>query len=215
MQLIKKYFAKLSYFQNEKFDKLAELYKYWNSLINVISRKDIDHLYLHHVLHSLSIAKVLQFTDGTKIMDAGTGGGFPGIPLAIMFPEVQFTLVDSIAKKQRVVEAIIKELELENCSVKQERIEKVKGKFDFIVSRAVSSIPIILKWIRHCIHDQNKNLLNNGLICLKGGNMKKELESLNYNYKVFDINSFFLEEYFESKKVVYIDLAGNSLNVPN
>ncbi|MBN2215179.1 MAG: 16S rRNA (guanine(527)-N(7))-methyltransferase RsmG [Bacteroidales bacterium] len=207
MQLITKYFPRLSKKQQEQFAGLGELYNYWNSKINVISRKDIDQLYMHHILHSLSIAKVLDFKPGTHIMDAGTGGGFPGIPLAILFPETHFLLADSIAKKIKVADNIIRETGLANCMTRCTRVEAIGLEFDFIVSRAVTGIPQLICWIRDMILKESFNSMHNGILCLKGGSIEEELKDIEYNHEIFNISSFFSEDYFETKKVVYIDLS--------
>jgi 16S rRNA (guanine527-N7)-methyltransferase len=206
MNLIKKYFTNLSQNQLGQFSKLEESYKNWNSKINVISRKDIDHLYERHVLHSLAIAKIINFIPGTKVLDVGTGGGFPGIPLAIFFPEVQFQLIDSIGKKIKVVNGIIEEIELKNCHAQQMRSDEFKLKFDFIVSRAVSALPEFYNSTIHCIHKNSRNSLKNGIIYLKGGNLDIEIEQFKKTIQIFNIQHFFEEEYFESKKIVYLPL---------
>ncbi len=210
MQLIKKYFINLSKKQEEQYSSMAGVYHYWNSRINVNSRRDIDKLNLHHILHSLSIAKVINFNPGTTVIDAGTGGGFPGIPLSVMFPETQFLLVDSTAKKMKVVSDIIKETGLTNCVTQWSRVEKVNKKFDFVVSRAVTDIPRLTDWISNKILNRNFNSLHNGMFYLKGGHFEEELEGIDYKYKIFNINRFFSEDFFKTKKIVYIDLTSNS-----
>ena len=173
-------------------------------MINVISRKDIENLEIHHILHSLSIAKLFSFIPGTRVLDAGTGGGFPGIPLAILFPEVEFTLVDSITKKIKVVEEIKSELGLNNVKPRNERFEETPGKFDYITGRAVSSIPALCKLLHGKILDQNRNQYPNGLIYLKGGEFSEELEFLQANYRVYDLSDFFNESFFETKKLIHM-----------
>jgi len=202
MELILKYFNNLTQTQIQQMSRLGELYTDWNSKINVISRKDIDQLYLHHVLHSLAIAKYIHFIKGTKLLDIGTGGGFPGIPLAIMFPECNFLLVDSIAKKIKVVQAVSDELKLKNCKAVQVRCEEIKEKFDFVTSRAVASLPEMILWVKKTISRDNRNDQPNGIICLKGGDMDDEL-TVPYNVKVVDIMDYFNEPFFEMKKVVH------------
>jgi 16S rRNA (guanine527-N7)-methyltransferase len=183
---------------------MADLYKQWNLRINVISRKDIENLEIHHILHSLSIAKFFLFNPGTRVMDAGTGGGFPGIPLAILFPETEFTLVDSIAKKIKVVEKIKSELGLKNVIPVNNRFENIPGQFDFITGRAVSSLPEMCKVLKGKILDDNKNEKPNGLIYLKGGEFKEELKSVQARYSIFNISDYFSESFFETKKVIHI-----------
>jgi 16S rRNA (guanine527-N7)-methyltransferase len=183
---------------------MSELYLHWNLMINVISRKDIENLEIHHILHSLSIAKLFSFIPGTRVLDAGTGGGFPGIPLAILFPEVEFTLVDSIAKKIMVVEEIKNELGLNNVKPKNERFEETPGKFDYITGRAVSSLPALCKLLHGKILDQDRNKYKNGLIYLKGGEFIEELESLQANYRLYDLSDYFHESFFETKKLIHI-----------
>ena len=204
MEIIQKYFLSLTDEQTEKFSQLQEIYSEWNSKINVISRKDIDHLYLKHVLHSLGIAKVINFKKDTKIMDAGTGGGFPGIPLAIFFPEAKFFLVDSIGKKIKVVNAVIKELKLENVIAEKIRVEEVDSKFDFIVSRAVTSLDVFCNWIKTKINKKSFNNIPNGILYLKGGDLTEEIKSVRKKIKIYDLNNFFTEDFFETKKVVHI-----------
>jgi len=204
MEIIQKYFPSLTDEQINKFNQLQKIYSEWNSKINVISRKDIEHLYLHHVLHSLGIAKIIEFNNGTKIMDAGTGGGFPGIPLAILFPEAIFFLADSIGKKIKVVNNVAKELELDNVIAQQIRVEEVKEKFDFIVSRAVTSLDVFYNWIKTSINTKNSNNIPNGILYLKGGDLNEELKSLKKSYKIYNLNNFFTEDFFETKKVVHI-----------
>ncbi len=204
MEIILKYFPELSENQKNLFKQLFPLYSDWNARINVISRKDIDHLYERHVLHSLSIARIIQFTKNTAILDAGTGGGFPGIPLAIYFPEVQFHLVDSIGKKIKVVEAITESLGLMNVTFEQNRAENLKGNYDFVISRAVTTLPEFLRWISKLISKDNFNDLQNGVFYLKGGDLAKELEPIRAKYKIYDINNLFDDKFFKTKKLIHL-----------
>lgn len=204
MGLILKYFPDLTEEQKRQFAALYDLYTDWNSKINVISRKDIENLYEHHVLHSLGIAKVIRFKPGTKVMDLGTGGGFPGIPLAILFPEVQFHLVDSIGKKVRVATEIAGSIGLKNVTTRHARAEEEKQLFDFVVSRAVMPLTDLLKIIRKNISPKQQNALPNGLICLKGGELEKETMPVKNKTTMWNLKEFFGEEFFETKKVVYV-----------
>ena len=204
MDIITKYFPNLTEKQREQFTALYDLYLDWNSKINVISRKDITNLYEHHVLHSLGIAKYAQFAPGTTIMDLGTGGGFPGIPLAILFPEVKFHLVDSIGKKVRVASEIATAIGLKNVTFRHCRAEEEKQKFDYVVSRAVMPLTDLLKIIRKNISTEQRNALPNGLICLKGGELEKEVMPVKNRTDFFDLKDVFEEEFFETKKVVYV-----------
>lgn len=206
MDVILKYFPNLTLLQKKQLEALGPLYKIWNNKINVISRKDIDNLYLHHILHSLAIAKFLSFTDQSKIIDVGTGGGFPGIPLAIMFPNVQFTLLDSVGKKIKVVNEIIREIELTNVKPIQARSEDFKGKFDFIVSRAVSKLPDFAKQTQHLISLKPRNAVSNGILYLKGGNIEAEIAPFRRKAFVVEISDWFEEPYFETKKLVHLPL---------
>ena len=204
MELILKYFPDLTEEQKRQFAALYDLYTDWNSKINVISRKDIENLYEHHVLHSLGIAKVIRFKPGTKVMDLGTGGGFPGIPLAILFPEVQFHLVDSIGKKVRVATEIAVSIGLKNVTTRHARAEEEKQLFDFVVSRAVMPLTDLLKIIRKNISPKQQNALPNGLICLKGGELERETMPVKNKTTMWNLKEFFGEEFFETKKVVYV-----------
>ncbi len=204
MEVITKYFPNLTDKQRLQFAALYSQYTEWNTKINVISRKDIYNLYEHHVLHSLGIAKYTQFAPGTSIMDLGTGGGFPGIPLAILFPEVKFHLVDSIGKKIRVASEIADVIGLENVTFRHCRAEEEKQKFDFVVSRAVMPLTDLLKIIRKNISTEQRNALPNGLICLKGGELEKETMPVRHQTDLFDLKDVFEEEFFETKKVVYV-----------
>ena len=204
MELILKYFPDLTEEQKRQSAALYDLYTDWNSKINVISRKDIENLYEHHVLHSLGIAKVIRFKPGTKVMDLGTGGGFPGIPLAILFPEVQFHLVDSIGKKVRVATEIAGSIELKNVTTRHARAEEEKQLFDFVVSRAVMPLTDLLKIIRKNISPKQQNALPNGLICLKGGELERETMPVKNKTTMWNLKEFFGEEFFETKKVVYV-----------
>ena len=204
MELILKYFPDLTEEQKRQFAALYDLYTDWNSKINVISRKDIENLYEHHVLHSLGIAKVIRFKPGTIVMDLGTGGGFPGIPLAILFPEVQFHLVDSIGKKVRVATEIAGSIGLKNVTTRHARAEEEKQLFDFVVSRAVMSLTDLLKIIRKNISPKQQNALPNGLICLKGGELERETMPVKNKTTMWNLKEFFGEEFFETKKVVYV-----------
>lgn len=206
METILKYFPNLSDRQKEQFAALYDLYYDWNSKINVISRKDIGNLYLHHVLHSLAIAKYISFKPGTTIMDMGCGGGFPGIPLAIMFPEVQFHLVDSIGKKVRVAGEIAAAIGLTNVRTSHSRAEEIKDKYSFVVSRAVMQLPDLVKICRKNISTEQSNALPNGIICLKGGDMTAETQAFKNCREIVDISSYFGEEYFKDKKVVYVQI---------
>ena len=204
METIKLYFPDLSSVQIEQFSKLAELYSFWNQQINVISRKDTENFYERHVLHSLGIEKVLNFKNGTKIMDVGTGGGFPGIPLAILFPECEFILVDSIGKKIKVVNEVAAALGLSNVHGIHERAEKVEGTFDFIVSRAVTQMPEFIGWVKNKISKTSKNVLPNGILYLKGGDLSEEMKTVKQWRKEYNLKEYFEGEFFETKKVVYV-----------
>ena len=204
MEQIISYFPGLTELQHSRLQQLFPLYQEWNEKINVISRKDIDFLYEHHVLHSLAIAKIIQFKSGTQIIDIGTGGGFPGIPLAILFPEVQFHLVDSVGKKIRVVDAIASALDLQNVTSEKARAEELDGKFDFVVSRAVTSLPQFYKWVNHLISYEQKNDLPNGIIYLKGGEIINELFQLPGKQTIYPISDFFTEDFFQTKMVVHL-----------
>ena len=204
VQLIQKYFD-LTPQQVQQFEQLYPLYKDWNSKINVISRKNIDELYTNHVLHSLGIAKVIDFLPQANILDVGTGGGFPGIPLAILFPETHFHLVDSIGKKLKVVNAIADELDLKNIKTTHNRIENIKGSYDFVVSRAVTKMPDFVKWIKGKIKKDSKHHLKNGILYLKGGDLSEELAPYK-NAKIYDLKDYFDEAFFETKKLVHLPL---------
>jgi 16S rRNA (guanine527-N7)-methyltransferase len=204
---ILKYFPNLTPLQIQQFEQLLPLYKEWNEKINVISRKDIENLYTHHVLHSLAIAKVVNFKDGAKILDLGTGGGFPGIPLAILYPSVSFYLVDSIGKKIKVVQEIAAALDLKNVEADHIRVENIKNrKFDFIVTRAVAQLDQLVKWSRHLINKQQVHALPNGFLALKGGDVREEIKALGKSQyaETNSITKFFKVAYFEEKSVVYV-----------
>jgi len=206
MEVINQYFPDLSEQQRQQIAALGTLYTDWNAKINVISRKDIDNLYEHHVLHSLSIAKVIHFTDNSSVLDVGTGGGFPGIPLAILFPNVQFRLIDSIGKKIKVATDVANVIGLKNVSFCHERAEEEKGKFDFIVSRAVMPLDSLIKIVRKNVSNKQHNAMPNGLICLKGGELDKEIKTFKNHTTVFELNKILKEEYFQDKKIVYVSL---------
>lgn len=205
MDLIQKYFPELSDVQKQQFEALQGLYEDWNSKINVISRKDIHSLFLKHVLHSLAIAKVVKFKPNTQILDVGTGGGFPGIPLAILFPQAKFHLVDSIQKKINVVSAVAQTLKLKNVTATHQRAEAVEGRFDFVVSRAVTTMPSFVKWIKNKIKKEQNHSLSNGILYLKGGDLSDELASF-AKVTIYDIDVFFEEDFFQTKKVVHLPL---------
>lgn len=205
MNLLLKYFPELSDVQLHQFRALQGLYEDWNSKINVISRKDIESLYLRHVLHSLSIAKLIQFKEGSKILDIGTGGGFPGIPLAILFPEVKFHLVDSINKKLKVVNGVADSLGLVNIKTTHSRAESIKGQYDFIISRAVTKMPDFVSWVKNRVEKKSVHHLKNGILYLKGGDLTKELK-LYKKAILYDLSSYFEEDFFETKKIVYLPI---------
>lgn len=206
MEQIRHYFPELTPIQIEQLSQLDNLYHDWNSKINVISRKDIDNLYEHHVLHSMSIAKAIRFKPGTEIMDLGTGGGFPGIPLAILFPECHFHLVDSIGKKIKVCTEVAKEIRLSNVSFRHCRAEEEKALFDFVVSRAVMPLADLVKIIRKNIKKENHNALPNGLLCLKGGELENEIQPFRHHAMITSLDDFYEEEFFKTKKLVYVSL---------
>ncbi len=206
MNLITKYFPKLNEKQITFFEQLEPLYAEWNAQINVISRKDFPEFYEHHVLHSLGIAKLISFTPGTKILDVGTGGGFPGIPLAIMFPEVQFHLVDSIGKKIKVVNGVVESLVLENVTAEQIRAEQLTDKYDFVVSRAVTRLPEFVPWVRKNISKKQINAMPNGIIYLKGGDLQEESKPFKRNIFIKNLSDYFEEEFFQTKKVLHLPL---------
>ena len=206
MDIILKYFPHLTQEQINKFQALNELYHDWNAKINVISRKDIDNLYEHHVLHSVGIAELIRFKPGTKVMDLGTGGGFPGIPLAIMFPESSFHLVDSIGKKVKVCQEVANALSLQNVTTQWSRAEEIKDTYHFVVSRAVMPLADLVKIIRKNISKEQINALPNGIICLKGGELENETLPLKKQTQIYPLSDFFEEPFFETKKVVYTQL---------
>jgi 16S rRNA (guanine527-N7)-methyltransferase len=205
IQAVKENFS-LTALQLQQFSQLGELYRDWNSKINVISRKDIDNLYPHHILHSLAIAKVLNFQPGTTLLDVGTGGGFPGIPLAILFPECQFTLIDSIGKKVRVASEVAKAIGLSNVRCIQERAEEEKGQFDFVISRAVMPLPDLVKLVRKNVSKKHQNAMPNGLMVLKGGKLEGELHEFKKYVEQTPITDFFHDEWYKEKFVVYLPL---------
>ena len=205
-ELIEHYFPGLDTVQQKQFALLAPLYREWNEKINVISRKDIDNLYLNHVVHSLGIAKVISFKPGADILDVGTGGGFPGIPLAILFPETNFHLVDSIGKKITVVKAVVAGLGLKNVKVQQVRVEEIGGSYDFIVSRAVARMHEFYDWVKNKSKKESFHSLDNGILYLKGGDLDEELDELKKPYALYSLADFFEEAFFETKKVVFIPL---------
>jgi 16S rRNA (guanine527-N7)-methyltransferase len=206
ISIVQKYFPEITIDQKHKFEQLQVLYELWNAQINVVSRADIDNLYEKHVLHSLGIAKVCQFISGTHVLDVGTGGGFPGIPLAILFPEVQFHLVDSIGKKIKVVNEVSQALGLKNLTSEHHRAENVEGSFDFIVSRAVTRMEPFISWIDTKIKAKNINQLPNGILYLKGGDLTEEMAEIKRKYTIYNLPDYFEEEFFETKKVVYVPL---------
>jgi len=206
MEIISKYFKELSEEQQRQFRMLDELYRDWNAKINVISRKDIDNLYEHHVLHSLAIAKALHFKPGTDILDFGTGGGFPGIPLAILFPECHFKLIDGTGKKIRVAQEVATAIGLKNCQPEHLRGEDEKGKYDFVVSRAVMPLPDLVKIVRKNISKTQRNAAGNGIFCLKGGELQQELQPFHKIVEVTPISTWFSEEWFQTKNVIYLPL---------
>lgn len=204
MELIDKYFPRLSETQRDQFNQLGELYTYWNTQINVISRKDMDSLYLHHILHSLSIGKFINFRPGTQVLDVGTGGGFPGIPLAILFPEVQFHLVDSIGKKIKVVREVAAGIGLQNVEADHIRAEQLDTRYDFVVSRAVTRLAQFYPWVQGKFLKKSNNALPNGIIYLKGGDLQEEIRESRLPAQVFPLNQYFKEAFFETKAIVYV-----------
>ena len=206
MDIILKYFPELTERQREQFAALLPLYEEWNAQINVISRKDMEHFYEHHVLHSLAIAKVIRFASMSEVLDVGTGGGFPGVPLAVMFPDARFTLIDSIGKKIKVVSDVIDRLGLSNTKAMQIRAEQLDGEYDFVVSRAVTTLPEFVPWVKKKISKSQYNKLDNGIIYLKGGDLKNELFTFRHKVRTWDIGEWFEEEYFDTKKVIYLPI---------
>lgn len=204
-ETIGNYFPRATEEQLAKFERLAELVKEWNEKINVISRKDTDNILEHHILHSLAVIKILRFKEGTKVLDVGCGGGFPGLPLAIFFPDVQFHLIDSIAKKIKVVAAIAEELGLKNVIAEQQNVRELKTKYDFVVSRAVTAFPAFVEMAEHCVDEKHQtNGLPNGIVYLKGGDVKEETAPFEKRMTILKISDFFTEEYFETKKILYL-----------
>ncbi|MCU0342021.1 MAG: 16S rRNA (guanine(527)-N(7))-methyltransferase RsmG [Spirosomaceae bacterium] len=204
MEIIEKYFPQLTPKQKEQFGQLQALYAHWNAQINVVSRQDVENLYERHVLHSLGVAKVVQFREFSNILDVGTGGGFPGIPLAILFPEAQFHLVDSIGKKIKVVSEVAQALGLENVRAQHCRAEQADGEYDFVVTRAVTRITPLYEWVRGKFSKNHYHTLRNGVLALKGGDLTEEMSELKRKYKIYDLADFFEEEFFETKQVVYV-----------
>ncbi len=206
MQHIENYFPNLTETQRNQFAALGELYTDWNAKINVISRKDIENLYLHHILHSLGIAKVINFVEGSTLLDVGTGGGFPGIPLAILFPQCQFHLIDRVGKKITVAKSVAEAIGLQNVTFQHGSVEENKNEFDFVVSRAVMPLPDLLKLVRKNVKKEQKNALPNGVICLKGGELQSEIAPVKKTSLVFDLKDYFKEDYFDTKKVIYVQV---------
>jgi 16S rRNA (guanine527-N7)-methyltransferase len=206
MDVIRKYFTDLTDQQLNCFDRLGPLYQEWNSKINVISRKDIEQLYERHILHSMSIAKIIRFKPGTTILDVGTGGGFPGIPLAILFPEAEFMLIDSIAKKIKVVNEVASALNLQNVKAEHRRVEEVTQKFDFVVSRAVTAFPRFVEMVKSRVAAQSKNTLPNGILYLKGGDFDEEILPFRDSIVIYNLQDHFQEEFFETKRLIHLTL---------
>jgi 16S rRNA (guanine527-N7)-methyltransferase len=204
LELITKYFPGLSTVQISRFEQLGPLYHEWNEKINVISRKDIDELYVRHVLHSLALAKIIRFSPGTSFIDVGTGGGFPGIPLAILLPECKFTLIDSIGKKIRVVEEVAGQLKLENVVAGKNRIQEIKTRYDFVISRAVTAFPDFVAMVRKNVSHDSKNALPNGILYLKGGDFDEEIKAFRGSAEIFELSKIFDDPFFETKKVIYL-----------
>lgn len=206
MDIILKYFPELTERQREQFAALLPLYEEWNAQINVISRKDMENFYEHHVLHSLAIAKAMSFAPMTEVLDVGTGGGFPGVPLAVMFPDARFTLIDSIGKKIKVVNDVVERLGLKNTKAMQIRAEQLEGEYDFVVSRAVTTLGEFVPWVKNKISKTQYNTLHNGILYLKGGDLTNELFAFRHKVKTWDIGEWFDGEWFETKKVIYLPL---------
>ena len=206
MERVLSYFPELTREQTDKFNALYDAYHFWNKKINVISRKDFENFYLHHVLHSLAIYKITSFTPGTAILDVGTGGGFPGVPLAIMHPKCHFVLMDSIKKKLKVIDEIGTQINLNNIDTVHQRIENYTGKFDFITSRAVTQFPKFVGWVRNNIKSSQQNAMKNGIFYLKGGDFNDEIKNFKDKIQLFHIQNFFTEDFFETKKVIYLPL---------
>ena len=204
MELLTKYFPDLSPLQINQFEALGSLYREWNEKINVISRKDIDELYVRHVLHSLAIAKIIRFKPGTNLLDVGTGGGFPGIPLAILFPDSNFTLIDAIGKKIMVVQEVASHLKLANVKAQKNRVQEIKLRYDFIISRAVTAFPDFVSMVRKNVSPNSGNALPNGIIYLKGGDFEAEINAFKASAEIFDLSKIFEEPFFETKKVIYL-----------
>lgn len=205
-EIIFHYFPSLSEKQKDQINQLGSLYKEWNDKINVVSRKDIENIYINHVLHSMGIAKVMSFNPKADVLDVGTGGGFPGIPLAVVFPETHFHLVDSIGKKITVVSEVSKALGLKNVTTEQIRAEQIKGKYDFVVSRAVTRMKEFYGWVNNKIKDDSTHALDNGILYLKGGDLDEEMNELKCPYSIYNLSDYFKEEFFETKQVVYVPL---------
>jgi len=204
LELLTKYFPDLSPLQINRFEELGSLYREWNEKINVISRKDIDELYVRHVLHSLAIAKIIRFKPGTNLLDVGTGGGFPGIPLAIFFPDSNFTLIDAIGKKIMVVQEVVDQLKLINVKAQKNRVQEIKLRYDFVISRAVTAFPDFISMVRKNISPHSGNAIPNGIIYLKGGDFEAEISDFMASVEIFDISKIFKEPFFETKKVIYL-----------
>ncbi|NNG10853.1 MAG: 16S rRNA (guanine(527)-N(7))-methyltransferase RsmG [Arenibacter sp.] len=205
LKIIYKYFPDLTESQKRQFELLQDLYKDWNMKINVVSRKDIDELYVRHVLHSLGIAKIQQFNPGATVLDVGTGGGFPGIPLAILFPDTHFTLVDAIGKKIKVVQEVVEGLQIKNVTAIHSRVEDIEGQFDFIVSRAVAAMPTFVHWVKGKIKKNSDHSRKNGILYLKGGDLEEELKEYR-TVQIYNLAEIFEEEFFETKKMVYLPM---------